>query len=107
MRVLLDENVPRKLMYRLTSAHEVTTVPKHGWSGLLNGALLRAADAEFDAFVTIDQGLEYQQNLSGLSLRVVILRTVSNQYEDLLPLVPSILSALDRLGPGMLARVAG
>lgn len=51
---------------------------ERGWSGLLNGALLRAADAEFDAFVTLDRGLAYQQDLTGLSLRLVVLRSVSN-----------------------------
>jgi hypothetical protein len=107
MRVLLDENVPRKLKHRLAPEHEVVTVPEHGWTGLLNGALLRAADGEFDAFVTLDRGLEYQQDVRGLSLRVVVVRAVSNKYEDLLPLVPSIQAALARLGPGALARVAG
>ena len=107
MRVLLDENVPRKLKHRFAPEHDVVTVPEHGWSGLLNGALLQAADAEFDAFVTLDRGLEYQQDLSGLSLRVVVIRAVSNTYEDLLPLVPSIQAALGRLGPGSLTHVAG
>jgi hypothetical protein len=107
MRVLLDENVPRKLKHRLAPEHEVVTVPEHGWTGLLNGALLRAADGEFDASVTLDRGLEYQQDVRGLSLRVVVVRAVSNKYEDLLPLVPSIQKALARFGPGALARVAG
>jgi hypothetical protein len=107
MRVLLGENVPRKLKHRLAPEHDVATVPEHGWSGLLNGALLRAADAEFDAFITLDRGLEYQGDLGGLSLRVVVLRAISNKCEDLLPLVPSIQAALDRLGPGSLAHVAG
>jgi hypothetical protein len=107
MRVLLDENVPRKLKHRLAPEHEVVTVPERGWSGLLNGALLKAADAEFDAFITLDRGLEYQQDLEGRSLRVVVVRAVSNKYEDLLPLVPSIQAALVRLGPGSLARVSG
>ena len=107
MRVLLDENVPRKLKHRLAPEHEAVTVPEHGWSGLLNGALLRAADAEFDAFVTLDRGIEYQQNLSDLSLRVVVVRSVSNTYPDLLPLVPSILVALARAAPGETVRVTG
>jgi hypothetical protein len=107
MRVLLDENVPRKLKYRLAREHEVITVPEQGWSGLLNGELVRVADAEFDAFVTLDRGFSYQQDLSGLSMRVVIVRAVSNKYEDLLPLVPSIQAALERLPPGSLTHVAG
>lgn len=107
MRVLLDENVPRKLKHRLAPEHDAVTVPEKGWSGLLNGALIQAADGEFDAFITLDRGLEYQQNVRGLSLRIVIVRAVSNKYEDLLPLVPSIQAALGRLGPGSLTYVAG
>ncbi len=49
MRVLLDENVPRKLKRAFTSDYDVTTVQEHGWSGLLNGKLLRRADTEFEA----------------------------------------------------------
>ena len=107
MRVLLDENVPRKLKHRLAPEHEAVTVAEHGWAGRVNGALLRAADAEFDAFVTLNRGIEYQQNLSGLTLRVVVIRAFSNTYEELLPLVPSVHAALARLGPGELARVSG
>lgn len=107
MRVLLDENVPRKLRHRLAPEHEAATVQEHGWAGRVNGALLRAADAEFDAFVTLDRGIEYQQDLSGLTIRVVVIRSFSNKYEDLLPLVPSVHAALERLGPGGLAHVAG
>lgn len=107
MRVLLDENVPRKLKHRLTPEHEVVTVQERGWAGLLNGALLRAADAEFEAFITLDQGLEYKQDLRGLRIRIVVIRTVSNKYEELLPLVPSVQAALGRIGPGEMARVAG
>ncbi len=107
MRVLLDENVPRKLKHWLAPEHDAVTVPEHGWAGLANGTLLRAADAEFDAFVTLDRGIEYQQDVSGLALRVVVIRAVSNKYEDLLPLVPSVHAALARLGLGEVARVAG
>jgi hypothetical protein len=107
MRVLLDENVPRKLKYRFAPEHDVVTVTEHSWSGLLNGALLQAADAAFDALITLDRGLAFQQDLSGLTIRVVVVRAVSNKYEDLLPLVPSVQAALDRLGPGSLAYVAG
>lgn len=102
MRVLLDENVPRKLKHRLALEHGVATVPERGWTGLLNGALVRATNGEFDAFVTLNRRLEYQQDLGGLSLRVVVVRAVSNKHEGLLPLLPSIQAALARLVPGCL-----
>ena len=107
MRVLLDENVPRKLARAFAPSYDVTTVQQHGWSGVLNGELLRRADAEFEAFVTLDRGIEYQQDLTDLSIRIVIVRTFSNKLDDLLPLVPSIQAALERLAPGAFTHVAG
>ena len=107
MRVLLDENVPRTLRRAFAPGYDVTTVQEHGWSGVLNGELLRRADGEFDAFVTMDRGIEYQQDLTDLSIRIVVVRAFSNKLSDLSPLVPSIQSALERLAPGALARVAG
>ena len=73
MLVLLDESLPRQLAQELTGI-DVRTVHKQGWSGLSNGELLRRAQAEgFDVFLTADQNLEYQQNLSGSGLGVVVM----------------------------------
>ena len=74
---------------------------------MLNGELLRRADAEFGAFVTLDRGIECQQDLTTLTIRIVIVRSFSNKVEDLVPLVPSIQAALERLPPGALTHVAG
>ena len=61
---------------------------QQGWAGLANGELLRRAAADmFDVFVTADQNLQFQQNLSGAPLGVVVLVARSNALEDLLPLV--------------------
>lgn len=94
IRVLLDENLPRKLKRSLTA--ETITVPECGWGGIKNGELLRKAAAEFDVMLTMDRGIEHQQNLSGLSLCLIVLSAVSNDLDDLLPLVPSINSALTK-----------
>ena len=107
MRVLLDENVPRTLKRAFASGYDVATVQERGWAGVLNGGPLRRADAEFDAFVTLDWGIEYQQDLAGLSIRIVIVRAFSNTVADLSPLAPSIQAALERLAPGALSHVAG
>jgi len=64
MRILLDESLPRSLAQEL-SDHEVQTVQSRGWAGLKNGELLRLASAEFQALLTGDQNLEYQQNMAG------------------------------------------
>jgi hypothetical protein len=42
--------------------HDVRTVSEMGWSGIKNGPLLHRAAQEFDIFLTVDQGIEHQQN---------------------------------------------
>lgn len=105
MRVLLDECVPGPLKRDLAD-HAVRTVAEMRWKGIENGellALIRAAG--FDAFVTVDQNLAYQQNLRAAGLRIVVLVARTNKLRDLQPLIPSVLEALARLGPGEMMRV--
>jgi hypothetical protein len=104
IRVLLDENLPRKLKWALDA--EVLTVPERGWGGIKNGRLLRLAASEFDVLLTMDRGIEYQQNLSGVDLCLIVLSAVSNDIDDLLPLAPSINVALSAVEPGLVLRVA-
>ena len=105
-RVLLDENLPRQLKAPLApAASEVKTVAECGWGGMKNGALLTAAAAEFDVFVTMDRGIEHQQTLAGLDLCLVLLSAVSNALDDLLPLAPAACAALANHRPGTLIRV--
>lgn len=82
------------------------TVQQEGWAGLKNGALLTHAEAaQFAVFVTGDQNLEFQQNVSKRRIGIVVLCATSNTLEDLLPLVPKALAAIEGVQPGMLARV--
>ena len=107
MRVLLDECLPGRKLKPGFPNHDVRTVADMDWRGIRNGVLLALAEPEFDAFVTLDRGIEYQQDLTGLSVRIVIVRAYSNKLADLLPLVPSIQTAIERLAPGALVHVAG
>jgi hypothetical protein len=71
-RVLLDENLDRRLAVELP-AHDVTTVVAAGWAGLKNGELLGRVEGEgFEVFVTADRNLEYQQTLAGRGFGVVV-----------------------------------
>ena len=107
MRVLLDEQLPRRLAGELTG-HDVSTVQQQGWAGLKNGELLRpAAEQGFDVFLTADQNLQFQQNLKRARLSVIVLVAPSNTLEDLLTLVPRVLEAISRSRAGQLVRVAG
>jgi len=93
MKVLLDECLPKKLK-REVHADVVRTVPEMGWAGTKNGALLRLVEREFDVFLTNDQSLEYQQNLKRFDLAVVVLVAVTNDIEDLKPLMPDANQAI-------------
>jgi hypothetical protein len=105
VRILLDEQLPRQLAPYLVG-HEVRIVKQEAWAGLKNGALLtRAEAAGFSVFLTGDQNLEYQQNLSKRRLGVVVLCAVSNALEDLLLLLPAALMAIEAVQPGQVVRV--
>ena len=106
MRRLLDECVPKRLTREL-HGHEAKTVQDMGWAGIKNGALLRLADGQFDALLTVDQGIEFQQNLSGLRISVVIMLAPSNDVDDLRPLLPAVEEFLASLQRGGIMRVGG
>ena len=74
-RLLLDANMPIGLKAALVG-HEVVTAFEMGWSSLSNGDLLAAAEAaDFDAMITGDSNIQYQQNLAGRKLSLVVLLT--------------------------------
>jgi len=104
MRLLLDECVPARLRQALPS-HQVSTVVQEGWSGIKNGKLLALAAAGFDALITVDKNLAYQQNTSKLPVAVLVMDAASNELSHLLPLVPSLEEALVNLTPGNLTVV--
>ena len=105
MRILLDECIPKKLKNSLAT-HEWRGVHDEGWTGKQNCELLTLAERSgFQVFITIDRGIEYQQNLKPRSIAVLLIRTKSNRLVDLLPQVPEILKVLGSLQPGQLTKV--
>ncbi len=106
MKLLLDENLPHQMRLEL-SGHDVFTVAFMGWSGVENGELLnRAATAGFDAVVTNDRGLEYEQNLAALPVAVVVVLTSANTIEALRLAFPALLAALSSLRPCEFVKVS-
>jgi len=62
MKLLLDENLPKRLKLDFTE-HEIYTVRDKGWNGIKNGQLLKLLiENQFDALFTFDKNLSYQQN---------------------------------------------
>jgi uncharacterized membrane protein len=106
MRVLLDEQIDWRLARAFGPEHDVDTVRGRGWLGKENGVLLRAAAAEYDALVTMDRGIEHQQNLAAYDLVVVLITARSNRRADVAPAIPEVLEVLASAKPGRLYRVA-
>lgn len=104
MRVLLDECVDWRLSRALTG-HEVKSARQMGWSAIKNGELLELASERFDAFVTVDRNLAFQQNARSLSIPVIVLHAKTNRLADLLPLVPNLLTAIGSAKPGLVTTV--
>ena len=104
-KLLLDECIPRKFKSHF-SEYDCLTVPEAGWAGKKNGELLSLAEnAAFQVFVSLDQGLEFQQNLMGRNIAVILLRAKSNRLADLIPLAEKILMSLSSIQPGLLVRI--
>ena len=93
MKILLDECVDRRLMRDLVG-HSVSTVPRRGWAGIKNGDLLSLAEKEFDAFITIDQNLSTQQDLTKFKIAVLLIRAGTNRLEDIRPFASELLRKL-------------
>lgn len=105
MRILVDESLPVELADEL-NLPSLKTVSQIGLKGLKNGALLQRAEAlGFTVFLTADQNLEFQQDLSGHVLSVIVLRARSNRMEHLRPLIPAVIQGLTLIGPGQILRL--
>jgi predicted nuclease of predicted toxin-antitoxin system len=99
MKVLVDECVNFKLMRHLTGQAFVH-VRDTSFRGMKNGALLRAVPPDYDVFLTLDGSIPYQQNLKRFPMAFIILRAVSNDTADLLPLIPALLATLEQIETG-------
>jgi len=106
MKILLDECVPKSLKPHLSvDGHECSTVPEAGFSGRTNDELLRLAEGAFEVFITLDKGMQYQQNLAGRKIGVLLVRAKSSRVADILPHIPACLSALRSIKRGQIIQV--
>ena len=75
MLILFDHVTPRGIA-RFLPGHTITRARQRGWDKLSNGDLLAEAErAGFDVFLTADKNIQYQQNLEGRKIAVVVLST--------------------------------
>lgn len=87
--------------------HEVVTVTEQGWSGIKNGELLNLAATEFDIFLTVDQNLSFQQNLRNFNMGIILMVARNNRLKTLLPLMPTLRVAIERVKAGEIIRISG
>jgi hypothetical protein len=77
-----------------------------GWADKKNGVLLSLVEPDFDVFLTVDQNIRHQQNLSARDLRFIVLIGSDNTYETLLPLIPKVTEILRSILPGELVEIS-
>ncbi len=97
MRILLDECLPGKLK-GLLQGYDVRTVREMGWSGFLNGDLMKAAiEGGFNVFITADKNLRYQQNIANYDISIILLSLLINKLERIKPMIPELVEILPKI----------
>lgn len=98
MLVLFDHVTPRGIA-RFLVGHAVTTAKERGWDILSNGELLKAAEkAQFEVFITADKNIQYQQNLAGRKIAIIVLSTP--QWPRVKKHIDKIVAALNKATAG-------
>ncbi len=98
MKVLFDQGTPVPLRRHL-HPHFVDTSAERDWSTLQNGELLNEAESGgYEAFITTDRSLKYQQNLTSRKVRILVLTTTS--WPRISKKVAQIRDALENLNEG-------
>jgi predicted nuclease of predicted toxin-antitoxin system len=96
MRLLLDENLPKRLKTDFTD-HEIYTVRDKGWNGIKNGQLLELmVENGFQALLTFDKNLQHQQNFQKYTIAVFVLSAANNTYLELSKLSPEVHEHLNK-----------
>ncbi len=97
MKLLLDENLPKKLKYRFNKNYEVLTVPEMGWSGIKNGDLLvKMQSKNLRILLSVDKNMSHQQNLEKHNISLIVLNSNDTRYNALLRFVPEIEELLSK-----------
>lgn len=99
MKLLLDEDLPSKLRYRLRPEHDAVSVQDMGWRGKKNGELLRLMETVgIQALLTGDKQMQNQQNWRNYPLPVLVFDAAGDQYDDYNALVPQVKALLAQPG---------
>ena len=102
MKILIDENLPKKLKQDL-SLHNVFTVRDKGWQSKTNGELIQLMlEDNFHLLITFDQNLQYQQNLTKYPVAVLVINSSNNQYSTIQKFINILKATIDKIeSPGV------
>ncbi len=104
MRILLDECVNPRVRQAFPN-HEVLTVAEAQWRTLPDAKLISHAQGQFEVFVTIDKGFEFEVNLKKLSFGIVVVHVKRNRIEYYRPIFSILVDAAERVKPGEVVHV--
>ena len=105
MKIILDECLPKRLV-KLIPYKQVFTVPQIGLAGYKDTELLDALDTKgINIFITIDGNIEFQQRFEKRVFGTIIIRAISNRYQDLLHLENDLLKAIQQTSAGKIIRI--
>ncbi len=97
MKLLLDENLPKKLKKQLSVEHIAATVRDIGWQSKKNGELMKLmVEEKIEVLITFDKNLQHQQNFEKYPFAILVLHAKSNSFQNIEPLLPKIKSALKK-----------
>jgi hypothetical protein len=86
---------------------EAATVHEMGWDAFEDGPLLKVAQGQFDCLLTIDRGIEHQQNVARLTIGIVVVHVAKNQLVHYQALQRQLVEAVNSVGPGVVVHVGG
>jgi predicted nuclease of predicted toxin-antitoxin system len=94
MKLLLDENLPKRLKNDFPT-HEIYAIRDKKWNGKKNGELIKLMlEENFDALLTFDKNIQYQQNFEKYPICILVLSAKNNSYLELSKLSKKINSIL-------------
>ena len=108
-RILIDECINPRLASRLRTAlpdDVFETVRDMGWAGQRDHILIPQIQGQFDVFVTIDKGFEFEHNLEKLSFGIIVLEAANNQMPSYERLLDELLQQIQTAAPGRVVRIS-
>lgn len=100
MRLYIDNNLPYRFKLLFTVPFEVQHAKDMGWQDMQNGKLLTRVALDFEAMVTVDKGMRFQNRIEDLGIRVAILDCRSNRFDHLVEFIPDLVMLLPQITPG-------